>query len=179
LITAHDIRDLRTSSRDYLATQELKQHLAEVHRQRQSFYLTSQEFDEILHWKLRNQYHRRSKWRLDNTDEIIRAITGLALSLEHSNKDYELDLRMNILRSLRGVEVPVASAVLALAYPDTYAVIDFRGWRQVFGEKRETYTVPQYKRYLCEVRRIARELEWPVQEADLAIWEYDLRTNQS
>lgn len=84
-------------------------------------------------------------------------------------------MRVGILCALRGVGVPVASAVLALAFPDEYAVIDFRGWRQVFGEDRRQFGVGDYKRYLGEVRRLARELEWPVQEVDLAIWHYDTR----
>lgn len=72
-----------------------------------------------------------------------------------------------------GVGVPVASAVLALVFPEKYAVIDFRGWRQVFGEERTTFSVSDYRRYLREIRRLALELEWCVQEVDLAIWEYD------
>jgi hypothetical protein len=74
---------------------------------------------------------------------------------------------------LRGVGVPVASAVLALVFPEEYGVIDFRGWWQIFGEKRSIFSISDYKRYLCELRHLADELNWPVQEVDLAIWEYD------
>jgi 2C-methyl-D-erythritol 2,4-cyclodiphosphate synthase len=71
------------------------------------------------------------------------------------------------------VGVPVASAILALVFPEKYSVIDFRGWRQVFGEERTTFSVSDYRRYLTEIQKLAQELGWIVQEVDLAIWEYD------
>lgn len=73
------------------------------------------------------------------------------------------------------VGVPIASAVLALVYPTEYCVIDFRGWRQVFEQDRRQFTISDYKRYLVKVRELSRELQWPVQEVDLAVWEYDSR----
>jgi len=177
MITAEDILGLRTASRDYQKTQTLKTNLAQALRNRAPRYLTIREFDDILHWKLRGQYGRQRKRRSANTEETVRAVTGLALSIQHDNKEYELELRFRILCALRGVEVPVASAILALVFPDKYAVVDFRGWRQVFGKKRDSFTVPDYKKYLAKVQLLAQELGWPVQEADLAIWEYDLRHN--
>ena len=89
--------------------------------------------------------------------------------------DYELETRVRLLCSIRGVGVGVASAVLALTEPASYCVIDFRGWRQLFGEERRFFSVEQYKKYVKAVRTLARELRWPVQEVDLAIWEYDRR----
>ena len=177
MITVEDIRNLRTASRDYQKTQMLKTNVAQALCGRTPSYLTIQEFDDILHWKLRGQYNRQCERRSANTENVVRAVTGLALSIHHDDKDYELELRFKILCALRGVEVPVASAILALVFPDTYAVIDFRGWRQVFGEERRSFSVSDYKRYLDKVRILAQELGWPVQEADLAIWEYDLRHN--
>ena len=103
------------------------------------------------------------------------ALSLAALAITHSNKEYELELRFGLLCVLRGVGVPVASAVLALIFPEGYGVIDFRGWRQIFGEERSSYTIADYKRYLAELRHLADELGWPVQEVDLAIWEYDRR----
>jgi hypothetical protein len=57
--------------------------------------------------------------------------------------------------------------------PDRYCVIDFRGWRALFKEDQRLFDVVHYNRYLREVRRLATELAWPVQEVDLAIWAYD------
>jgi len=173
MITATQLIPYRTSSDDYGLTEHLKGQFAKLRLERTPLYLTLDEFDEILRWKLRGQYGRQREWRKANTDDVIRTVTTAALSLTHPDGDYETELRIGILCTLRGVGVPVASAILALVFPERYAVIDFRGWRQIFGEERTTLSVSNYKRYLCEIRRLALELGWPVQEVDLAIWEYD------
>jgi hypothetical protein len=173
MITAVQLIPHRTSSDDYTLTEHLKAHFAQMKRERHPMYLTLDEFDRVLQWKLRGQYGRQRERRKANTDDVIRVVTGAALSIEHPDTDYEIELRFGILCTLRGVGVPVASAILALVFPERYAVIDFRGWRQVFGEERTTFSVSDYRRYLREVQNLAQELGWPVQEVDLAIWEYD------
>jgi len=173
MIEASQIADLRYASDDYEQTERLKTKLKRLRKERRPFFLTADEFDEILHWKLRQQYGRQRHLRRYNTDELVRAVTGAALTISHKNKDYELELRVGILCALRGVGVPVASAILALVYPEEYAVIDYRAWRQVFSEERTALSVGDYKRYMEAIRPLARELGWPVQQVDLAIWEYD------
>lgn len=178
MITATQLEGLRTTSDDYQRTERLKAQLAGSRAVRQPFYLTWQEFDDVLRWKLRGQYGRQFTSRLVNTDAVVRSVTSLGLTVSHEDQEYELELRMGVLCSLRGVAVPVASAVLALVYPNEYAVIDFRGWRQVFDEDRRTFSISNYRRYMGQVRRLAQELHWPVQEVDLAIWEYDRRHSE-
>lgn len=175
MIKASQIEALRTSSDDWKETERLKAHFAQVRLKRHPLFLTAAEFDNILRWKLRQQYGRQLALRAANTDEVIRAVTRLALTIAHDDKDYEVELRVGALCTLRGVSVAVASAVLALVFPDEYAVIDFRVWRQLFDEERRMFSISNYKRYLREMRRLAEELGWPVQEVDLAIWEYDRR----
>ncbi len=173
MVTPVELIPYRTTSDDYRLTEDLKSRFARLRLQRRPLYLTCDEFDQILKWKLGRQYGRQRERRKANTEEVIRTVTSAAFAIEHPDEEYELELRMSILCSLRGVGVPVASAVLALVFPEKYAVIDFRGWRQVFGEEKRIFSIPDYKRYLREVRRLADELGWPVQEVDLAIWEYD------
>ncbi|GIV86755.1 MAG: hypothetical protein KatS3mg054_0784 [Chloroflexus sp.] len=171
MITAAQLIPYRTSGDD--ETKRLKEQFARLRQERVPLYLTLDEFDEILRWKLRGQYGRQRERRKVNTDDVIRVVTTAALSLTHPDGDYETELRLGILCTLRGVGVPAASAILVLVFPERYAVIDFRDWRQVFGEERTTFSVSDYKRYLREIQRLSLELGWPVQEVDLAIWEYD------
>jgi len=173
MITHEQIAPFRKSSDDYQLTERLKAHFAHLRQERQPLYLTGAEFGEILKWKLRAQYGRQKEKRTVNTEETIRAITGIALTITHPDNDYELELRVSLLRVLRGVGVPVASAVLALVYPERYAVIDFRTWRQVFGEQKTTFLIADYTRYLKRISELADKLGWFPQEVDLAIWEYD------
>ncbi len=175
MITAAQIRDLREAASGFEKTKLLKEKLAKLREERRPFFLTADEFDEILRWKLDTQYGRRKAHRTKNTDEIIRAITGLALNITHEDEDYEIELRARILSSLRGVALPVASAILTIIYPEKYAVIDFRNWRQIFGERKNSFSFGDYKRYMKEIRLLAKELGWSIQEIDQAIWEYDRR----
>ncbi len=173
MITASQLVRYRRSSEDYEWTERLKERFRRLRRERNPFYLTRSELDEILRWKLRGQYERQ-RWRwAANTEDVVRVVTRAAFEIAHPDKEYEVELRIGILCTLRGVGVPVASAILALVLPEKYGVIDFRVWRRLFGEEKRDFSIRDYKRYLREVRRLAAELGWPVQEVDLAIWAYD------
>ncbi|MFQ6676032.1 MAG: hypothetical protein ACE5LH_06760 [Fidelibacterota bacterium] len=89
--------------------------------------------------------------------------------------EYELDLRRAILCSLRGVGEPVASAVLGLCFPEEYAVIDFRVWRELFNENRRVFSIPDHRRYMRRLRPLADEPGFPVQEVDHLLWKIDRR----
>ncbi|MCK6620672.1 MAG: hypothetical protein HUU32_20030 [Calditrichaceae bacterium] len=178
MITAKKIAPLRRQPIDFDDTARLKAKLAQLRRKRKPLYLNAEEFQEILQWKLGQQIGRQQKRRAVNNEEIIRAVTGLSLTITHPDKEYELELRVNILCSLRGVGIPVASAILTLIFPDDYAVIDFRVWRQCFGENKSVFSLSDYKKYMQKIRHLASELDWSVQEVDHAIWEYDRRTNK-
>ncbi|MCS7056213.1 MAG: hypothetical protein NZM18_08615 [Thermoflexales bacterium] len=175
MIQSAQLIPYRTASDDHGLTERLKAKFAHLRAERHPFYLLPEEFDEILRWKLRGQYDRQRAMRGAYTEDVIRIVTGAAFAITHPDEDCETELRIGILCSMRGVGVPVASAVLALVLPEKYAVVDFRGWRQVFGEEKRSFSILDYKRYLREVKRLAAELGWPVQEVDLAIWAYDLK----
>lgn len=162
---------------DYEETEIIKSELSKAKAKRHPFYLTPEEFNKILKWKLRSQYGRQKEIRKANTDELIKAVTELAFQLTHPDSDIEVELKIGVLCLLKGVGVPVASSILALIFPEKYTVIDFRVWRQMFGELKNTFTINDYKRYLNEVEKIAVELGWSIQEVDLAIWEYDRVNN--
>jgi thermostable 8-oxoguanine DNA glycosylase len=169
------ISPLRRRQVDYADTERLKAKLRRLRRERRPFHLTAADFEEILRWKFGRRAARLRSRRAANTGRVIRAVTGAALSLSHPDEEYEQELRLRLLCSMRGVSVMVASAILALSFPDRYAVIDFRVWRQLFGEQRYHFTASHYRRYMRAMRPLAKRLGWPVQEVDHAIWEYDRR----
>jgi len=175
LIRAKDIAGLRTAAVDDEETKKLKLRLAAFRAQRQPFWLNGSELEPILRWKLRGQYGRQQHIRSSNPDEVYRVVTQAAFSIVGPDPQYELVLRTRLLMSLPGIGVPVASAVLALVEPNTYCVIDFRGWRVAYGEDRREFSIAQYSRYRRDVAALARELGWSTQETDLAMWEYDRR----
>jgi len=178
MITSNDIKPMLQDGVNDNELRDLLSHFANIRATRQPLFLNAGDFDIILRWKLRSQYGRQKHWRQANTDEVIRSVTGVALTVTHPDPDYELELRVGLLCILRGVAVPVASAILTLVFPETYGVIDFRAWRQVFGKERSGFMISDYKRYLNAIRPLAQELGCTVQEVDLAIWEMDRQSKR-
>lgn len=177
MVTLAQIEPLRFAAVDHQDTERLKAKLARLRAEREPLFLTRAEFEEILHWKLGSQRGRTKRWWQFNNDDIVREVTTLALNINHPDMDYQLELRTAILSAMRGVGVPVASAVLALVFPAEYAVIDFRVWRQLFDEDKRVFFIPDYRRHMNALRPLAQRLGWDVQEVDHAIWEYDRRVN--
>ena len=176
MIKPSNIAPLRRSAPDAGDTDRLKASLAKLKATRRPFFLGASDVEPILHWKLGNQYGRvRAKLEV-NSDAQYRNATRAAFTIGHpTDPERETKLRVAALKKLSGVGIGVASAILALVDPEHYCVIDFRGWRAVFGEMRRTFSTRDYNKYLSEVRHLADVLGWTPQETDLAIWEYDRR----
>ncbi len=172
MITASEIAHLRPSP------EPIEKKYAQLPAERSPVFLTWKEFDEICEWKLRQQYERQRPLRKANV-EVIEDVTKLALTITHGDPDYELELRIRILRTLRGVGTAIASAILTLVYPDEYAIIDFRCWRQLFDKERRGFSTSEYKRYMQKIRSLSQELGWTPREVDGAIWRYDYDSNTS
>ena len=116
---------------------------------------------------------------IEFTGNQIIKITKSAFSIQYNDKDYETEQRLKALIKLHGVQVPVASAILTLCYPEEYCVIDRRGWRQIFdNDKKKTYyTLKEYIKYMTIIKRTALEFGVTPQEIDMAIWQKDIEQN--
>lgn len=156
-------------------TKRLTEKFKRLKKERNEFYLTLPELEEIFKWKLRSQYGRQTKQRSVNTNENIISITRTAFGIIHSDEDYETKLKLKLLTSIAGVEIPVASAILTLCYPQKYSVIDFRNWKQIYKseQKKTNYTSKEYIEYLKIIRNLAKHFKMTPQEIDIAIWQKD------
>ncbi len=86
-------------------------------------YLEKDELLRICRWKSARALRHCKK----NTSDKVRRISAAAFA---SRSERE---RLQLLESLHGVGIPMASAILALIDPRRYGVIDIRVWQLLFN----------------------------------------------
>src|SRR5437879_4617054 len=107
------------STREYPDTQRVIDGLREAKKRG---YITKPELVEVCWWKsARGMKHIKR-----NRPEMIRTVTRGAFKTRSERKKLEL------LTSLHGVGVPMASSILTLTNPKRYGVIDIRVWQLLF-----------------------------------------------
>jgi len=146
------LRDCLSRSEDK-GTLALVQKLRPARRRR---YLTPGELEAVCRWKsARAIRHIRanSRWR-------VRSATHRALATRSERQWLE------VLRTLQGVSVPMASAILTLLDPRRYGVIDIRVWQLLYklgvvGQKPSGtgFNFNNWYRFLTIMRYFARKLD--------------------
>jgi hypothetical protein len=76
-----------------------------------------------------------------------------------------------VLVGLRGIDVSVASAILAAIYPDRFTIIDYRAL-EALGVKRLSPGVEFYLEYLHYCRRLGSEHGVSLRDLDRALWQW-------
>ena len=100
--------------------------------------------------------------------------TDVAKSLRFAtNKGTSERSAMDTLCRLKGVGIPVASAILTMVYPEKYTIIDFRAL-EALGIKRgdSEETLYYYVEYLETCRRIANDCKVDLRTLDRALWQW-------
>jgi hypothetical protein len=118
--------DLDSLIKDNLVTDEhdiTAQQIVELRPAKKRGYLTKSELEKICYWKSARAINYIKK----NTPYKIRKITTEAFATKDDI------LKMELLTSLHGVGVPMASAILMLLNPNRYGVIDIRVWLLLFS----------------------------------------------
>ena len=159
-------------SEDVNETNELKKRFNTLLKKRSPAYLTASEFDEIVKWKLDKQYHRSKEQRSVNTDSVIIPITQSCFAIHSDNKDYEVELKLKQLTTIRGIALPLASAVLAICFPTNYVVIDSVLWENIFGEEKSSFTINDYLKFLGFIKELSQHTKLPIQDTEHLLWLY-------
>jgi hypothetical protein len=126
--------------------------------------------EAIVRWKS----ERLVQYLIGNSNEKIRRVLAVAASPETST-----ELAVRALLELHGVDLPVASAILAAIFPEQYTVLDFRAL-EALGHAR--HDVHFYEEYLAFCKRLAESnivkpqdelpAPTPLRTIDRALWEW-------
>ena len=126
--------------------------------------------ETIVRWKSERVVH----YLIGNSEAKIRRVLAVAAAPETS-----LGNAVDALTSLRGIDLPIASAILTAIMPERYNVLDFRSL-EALGHAR--HNVDFYAEYVGFCRRLAeRGLVAPQGELpgatalhtlDRALWEW-------
>jgi hypothetical protein len=156
--------------REYLTQEEDESTVALVmwlRPVRRRGYLTKGQLERICRWKS----PRALPLVRQNTHHRIRAVTRAALSTRSERR------RLEALMSLRGVSVPMASAILTLLRPHRYGVIDIRVWQllenmgMVSGNKAGVgFTFAHWDRFLTVIRDLAAHFRVPARDIERSLF---------
>ena len=138
---------------------------------KRGFY-TRREFCAACHWKSpRARRHYEA-----NTREAIERTTRRAFA---SRSERE---RVELLETLRGVSAPMASALLTLADPKRYGVIDIRVWQLLYRFKAVStrpsgvgFAFNHWYRYLMLLRHHARRLDVSARAVERTLFQHHRR----
>ena len=126
--------------------------------------------EAIVRWKSERVVH----YLIGNSNEKIKRVLSIAATPETST-----DAAVRALLELHGVDLPVASAILAAIFPERYTVLDFRTL-EALGHAR--HDVHFYEEYLAYCNRLAESNivkpqsdlpgATPLRALDRALWEW-------
>lgn len=167
---AKTLLSLKANSDDYLETESLKFKIKEVLASRPICYLTCSELDLIIQWKLDKQYHRSKEQRSVNIDDVVVPITKACFSVRANDKNYQTEIKLKLLCSMKGVAIPLASSVLALCFPEDYVIIDSVLWKAVYGEEKSNFTVGDYLGFLEFFKTLSTYTKLSLQETEHLLW---------
>ena len=157
---------------DFFECEQLKASIASKLVLRQEQYLLASEIDAIIQWKLDSQYYRSKQQRQINDDYVVVPITTAVFSVQSGNLEYQTELKIKLLCSLKGIAIPLASAVLAITDPKQFAVLDSVLWQGLYKVEKNAFTTNDYLRFLTDMRKLAHKVGLEVQETEFRLWKY-------
>jgi hypothetical protein len=125
-------------------------------------HLERKEFLQICRWKT-----ARSKPLVSGNDQFkVRIITRAAFATKDES------LKMDLLRTLEGVEWPTASTLLHFCDERPYPILDYRALWSLGYDKAPNYTTEFWLAYVVFTRDLAKRLRQEIRTIDRALWQY-------
>ena len=141
--------------------------IRELRQARMRGYLTREELKKVCRWKSARAVRLIKR----NSVARVRTATRLALATRSERR------RLESLRTLDGVSVPMASAILMLLNPRRYGVIDIRVWQLLYalGEvtKKSTgigFNFKNWYQFLIKLRYLAKAFHVDVRDIERSLF---------
>jgi hypothetical protein len=132
---------------------------------------TQDDLKWIITWKVGRAFEKPTlRHFLSNPDERISDAIETAVTARAVGD------KVDALTSIKGVGVPVASAILLFIDPERFTVIDERAWgalremEYIDRELSEDPTIEEYVLYLGVCRSLANEYDVDLRMLDRALW---------
>ena len=126
--------------------------------------------ETIVRWKSERVVH----YLIGNSSENIKSALAIAASPEAKTED-----AVKALIGLRGVDISIASAILATIYPERYAVLDYRALEALGHARHDVAFYAEYNAYCkrlaaCGMVRAKEDLPAPtaLHALERALWQW-------
>jgi hypothetical protein len=131
--------------------------------------LSRGEFLDICYWKSARSIRRCER----NSAAAVEKASKKVFRTRSEKK------RLEVLTSLHGVSVPIASAILTLTNPQRYGVIDIRVWQLLYALQLvksnpggQGFTFKHWYHYLRILRYHSKRLGIPVRLIELTLFKF-------
>ena len=151
----------------YIESYDVEKRLYEEGKEwHENGYLEKEQFMRICLWK-----SRRAKKRYDSNDAaLVEKITGEAFAESDEKKKIEK------LTELKGVRIPVASAILSVTDSDNYPIIDERcmqALKTLYKIEWKVITSNSWLNYLDFLRKLAKEHNKTAREIEKGLFAFN------
>jgi hypothetical protein len=126
--------------------------------------------EAIARWKSERVVH----YLIANSNESIRAALATVVAPGAST-----ETAMQALTGLRGVDISIASAILATIFPDRFAVLDFRALEALGHARHDVGFYAEYNKFIhrladCSIVKPQPELPGPtpLHAVERALWQW-------
>jgi len=131
--------------------------------------LTPYDFFAIVAWK-----SNRSKTKVK--DGLAAARKSASELMRDVSQAETLEAKVDTLLHIRGIGLPIASAILAVCYPREFTLLDIRAWTTL--KEMSVESLPQrypqnskeYLRYCQACSMLANQAGLSLRELDRALW---------
>lgn len=126
----------------------------------------------IYRWKMQSWSHLGQEGRYFNRNTDDHVTSTLRFVVEEVRRSDNCGRPLRELQSLKGIGLPVASAILTAIFPDKFTVIDVMALRALGNPGPKSKDDCFYNRYLKYCRAKADFLKISLRDFDRALWQW-------